>query len=129
MKRRKPNSSKEGTMPAYANVEMIQPTANEGTTPVGVRVCVRVCVCVELTLVAVERRAGMDTPFMQKLAMCCVDNNVDWSAEQLEADMAWFKKNRLQIMENIPSLTKGSKRKVAASAPLFPHYRGRLAGG
>lgn len=83
MKRRKPNSSKEGTMPAYANVEMIQPTANE----------------------------GMDTPFMQKLATCCVDNNVDWSAEQLEADMAWFKKNRLQIMENIPSLTKGSKRK------------------
>jgi hypothetical protein len=57
---------------------------------------------------------------MQKLATCCVDNNVDWSAEQLEADMAWFKKNRLQIMENIPSLTKGSKRKVAPSAPLFP---------
>jgi HSP20 family molecular chaperone IbpA len=83
MKRRKPNSSKEGTMPAYANVEMIQP-ANKGMEA---------------------------PPFMRKLAECCVDGSVNWSAEELDADMAWFKKNRIQIMENIPSLTKGTKRK------------------
>jgi hypothetical protein len=52
---------------------------------------------------------------MRKLAECCVDGSVNWSAEELDADMAWFKKNRIQIMENIPSLTKGTKRKVARS--------------
>lgn len=30
MKRRKPNSSKEGAMPAYSNVEMVQPAPKEG---------------------------------------------------------------------------------------------------
>jgi hypothetical protein len=61
-------------------------------------------------------------PFVQKLAACCVDGNVDWNAEQLDADMAWFKKNRIQIMENIPSLTKGNKRKVIFCPHILWNY-------
>jgi HSP20 family molecular chaperone IbpA len=84
MKRRKPNSSKEGAMPAYSNVEMVQPAPKEDA----------------------EKRE-----IERKLAACCVDGTAEWNPEQLDSDIAWFKGNRAQIMENIPSLTKGSKRK------------------
>lgn len=49
--------------------------------------------------------------FAARLAECCVDGSADWTIEQLDSAVVWFKQNRTQIMENIPSIAKG-KRKV-----------------
>ncbi len=59
-----------------------------------------------------SHKKGMTGPaYMQKLASCCVDGNVNWNSEVLMADIDWFKKHRTEIMESIPSLSGKAKRK------------------
>lgn len=89
MKKKKPNSTKEGTQPAYINVELQQPP---------------------------KSITGELADWLKPLAMCLRDETttLDWSKEVLEEDVAWFRDNRESIMEQIPSLVSRGRR---ASSP------------
>jgi len=93
-KKRKANSSKEGTIPAYLNVELVHPSAS------------------------LKRKLSSDPPdftensleyWAFKLKKHCVDGNIDWDDLALEADIRWFHENRNDIMEKIPTLSGRNK--------------------
>jgi len=76
-KKRKPNSAKEGTIPAYLNVELVNPNLDDPN-------------CAQ---------------YIQNLKVGCVDGNIIWEKESLDKDVQWFRENRNQIMESVPSLS------------------------
>lgn len=90
VKKRKPNSSKEGSLPAYINVALVHPPKLTATTE--------------------------EIPeHVFKLAEICENGYIDWSRESLESDIEWFRQNRQKIMEAIPHLTTKSKGKKISS--------------
>lgn len=98
-KKRKPNSSKEGTIPAYLNVELVHPPE-------------------ELIHLQVNKEDIVeDSPeyFALKLREHSIDSNIDWDEFQLDKDVAWFRENRTSIMEKIPSLSGPRKQTMPGS--------------
>jgi len=83
-RKRKPNSSKEGTQPAYLNVELVNPPKTEtGDYPYD---------------------------YLNTLSNCCVESQgLEWNKETLEEDVSWFRENRNTLMDAIPSLSTRSK--------------------
>jgi hypothetical protein len=76
IRKRKANSTKEGSLPAYNNVILVHPPKD-----------------VDATMAHVY-----------KLAQVC-NGDIDWSKETLDEDMEWFRNNRGKIMEAIPPVT------------------------
>jgi len=89
VKKRKPNSSKEGTFPAYLNVELIHPSPG----------------LIKMSKLDTPLVEGSSEYWAQKLSQHCVDGRIDFDELVLEQDMLWFRENRNQIMESIPSLS------------------------
>ncbi|EGC32020.1 hypothetical protein DICPUDRAFT_99031 [Dictyostelium purpureum] len=75
-KKRKPNSTKEGTQPAYINVQLVNPDPNT------------------------------DSENVKLLSEYCINKSIFWTEPELETLIAIFKENRIKIMDNIISQTK-----------------------
>eukprot|EP01103_Thecamoeba_quadrilineata_P013350 TRINITY_DN3688_c0_g2_i2.p1 TRINITY_DN3688_c0_g2~~TRINITY_DN3688_c0_g2_i2.p1 ORF type:complete len:264 (-),score=54.61 TRINITY_DN3688_c0_g2_i2:547-1338(-) len=80
-KKRKPNSTKDGTQPAYVNVELVHPVISHES----------------------------QDPYLHTLLLASVDRNLDWERETLEQEVEWFKNQRNALMENIPGLKPPNK--------------------
>eukprot|EP01102_Stenamoeba_stenopodia_P021222 TRINITY_DN8493_c0_g1_i1.p1 TRINITY_DN8493_c0_g1~~TRINITY_DN8493_c0_g1_i1.p1 ORF type:complete len:698 (-),score=108.87 TRINITY_DN8493_c0_g1_i1:17-2110(-) len=75
VKKRKPNSSKDGQVPAYLNVELVHPDQHDP-----------------------------NDPNVKMLLASSIDGVIDWNLDDLEVDVDWFKQHRQAIMDSIPSL-------------------------
>lgn len=89
-KRKKPMSSKEGTLPAYLHVELVHPPPLNSNQPIPVHVF--------------------------RLASFVHNGDIDWSSETLEEDILWFKNNRQKLMDAIPPITIRPKRSSSKKA-------------
>jgi len=87
IKKKKANSSKEGTLPAYVNVELIHPP---------------------------KLSPDQMPPHMLKLSTCVVNGDIDWTNEDLEEHIMWFKQNRQKLMEAIPPVSLRNKRSTSS---------------
>lgn len=90
-KKRKANSSKEGTQPAYMHVELQQPP---------------------------KSLAGELPDYLKPLLSCLRDGDtlLEWSKETLDEDVQWFRASREQIMNQIPTIV-GRPRLTLHSPP------------
>jgi HSP20 family molecular chaperone IbpA len=76
-------------VPAYLNVELVHPAPD-------------LIKFSKLDTLFVE---GTPEFWAQKLREYCNDGRIDFDEMSLEQDMMWFRENRVQLMESIPSLS------------------------
>lgn len=105
IKKKKPNSSKEGTMPAYMNVELIHPP------PVTVN--------------------DLENANHVILATHCVNGDIDWTTDSIEEDIIWFRENRQKLMDAIPLVSgkprsPDKKNKVTPKKTKLDEFQGQF---
>eukprot|EP01119_Soliformovum_irregulare_P000622 TRINITY_DN10442_c0_g1_i1.p1 TRINITY_DN10442_c0_g1~~TRINITY_DN10442_c0_g1_i1.p1 ORF type:complete len:385 (-),score=103.14 TRINITY_DN10442_c0_g1_i1:13-1131(-) len=88
-KKKKLHSAKEGAMPVYLNVELVNPSPS--------------------LLSKADPPSGSKEWYAQRLRDHCIDAKIDFDPHQLDQELLWFRQNRQSIMESIPSLTRGKQ--------------------
>jgi len=94
-KKRKANSVKDGSQPAYLNIMLVHPM----------------------------KHTESNDPNAVKVASCCVNSDIEWTAASLEQDVEWFRSNRQSIMSAVPPVRSSKprqKRRTFRTTPVNP---------